>query len=163
VMKVSGASVVVERLWRRVTVPAIREFKRIARREKSLLDVSPRIFEQILALLIYAEGADVYVTPPSKDGGFDVVASKFRRCGRRDVLFAEAKRYKNPVGLAEAQRLSGVASRYRPDFMILAAATTITRGAKSCAWTWRRCERPWRFLYCTAIGTRRRWSIPMVG
>ena len=79
------------------------------RRPESLLELSPRTFEQFVAELVSRLGIeDVILTPEKGDGGRDVIGTT-RVLGMTLILAFECKRYRpeNPVPIQYARALLG--------------------------------------------------------
>jgi hypothetical protein len=85
----------------------------VAREPKERFKINPRVFEELVAELFDKLGYAVTLTPPTRDGGRDVIAEREDFEGRR-ILQIECKRYApdNKVGIDVAQRLVGVVVGY---------------------------------------------------
>ncbi len=90
----------------------------IARNPEMLREISPREFEGVVAELLAANGYHVQLTPPTRDGGYDVMAVRKDALGMETTTLVECKRYaqgrKVPVsvvrGLYGVKSLLGVSS-----------------------------------------------------
>jgi restriction system protein len=105
--------------------------ERVSQEPAVLYSVSPRTFEQIVAELLSRQGYDVQLTPPSKDGGFDMYAAK--RDGLGEFLFlVECKQYapEHRVGVHVVRSLHGVLSVERATAAAVVTTSYFTRGAR---------------------------------
>jgi restriction system protein len=100
---------------------------------RHLSEMSWREFEELVGNLLEAEGWAVDVTRPSRDGGFDVRATK-----SDDVLgdltsLWQAKRYRDPnkVRLHEVRELSAVREEIRASKAMIVTTSRLTRDAIS--------------------------------
>jgi len=103
----------------------------VSREPSVLYSVSPRTFEQIVAELLSRQGYDVQLTPPSKDGGFDMYAAK--RDGLGEFLFlVECKQYapEHRVGVHVVRSLHGVLTVERATAAAVVTTSYFTRGAR---------------------------------
>lgn len=75
-----------------------------------LIDLTPREFEELVASVFEAEGYDVSVTPPTRDGGVDIFVERSNRLGLPEQWIVECKRYSEsrPVGVELVRQLVGV-------------------------------------------------------
>ncbi len=98
---------------------------------KTALAKSSRKFEELVAELLEKQGYSVKLTPPSKDGGFDMYAAKHEVLGQF-LYFVECKRYAPPnkVGVQVVRALHGVVQQQRANAGIIATTSFFTRGAK---------------------------------
>ncbi|BDG82328.1 MULTISPECIES: restriction endonuclease [Bacillus] len=92
----------------------------------TLLSLSPREFEYLIAKLYKSLGYNVQLTPPSNDGGKDVVAEN-QEIGRKERLFIECKRYKKNVGVEKARALVGSITHVKATKGVLIGAKGFTR------------------------------------
>ncbi|HEX6715621.1 MAG TPA: restriction endonuclease [Pyrinomonadaceae bacterium] len=74
-----------------------------------LLNLQPRQFECLIERLYDSMGYDTELTPPRKDGGRDVKASK-EQPGRLERLLVESKRHSGTIGVGVVRQLNGVVS-----------------------------------------------------
>lgn len=95
---------------------------------EALFRLSPRDLEVLVAALYRELGYDVELTPPSRDGGRDVIARKVTP-GRSEVVEIECKAHTAPVGVEIARQLQGVISRDRANRGVLVTTSRFTRGA----------------------------------
>lgn len=94
-----------------------------------LFRLSPRDLELLAAALYRKLGYTVQVTPPSRDGGRDVIAIR-QIAGQREVVNIECKTHTSPVGVGYVRQLRGVVERYSVNRGILITIGTFTRGAR---------------------------------
>lgn len=105
--------------------------ERVLQEPSVLYSVSPRTFEQIVAELLSRQGYDVQLTPPSKDGGFDMYAAK--RDGLGEFLFlVECKQYapEHRVGVHVVRSLHGVLTLERATAAAIVTTSYFTKGAR---------------------------------
>lgn len=106
--------------------------KQLAADPRQLYLLQPRKFEELVAELLHDMGSDVQLTPESKDGGRDVLASITTPFGNLLVI-VECKRYAEhrKVGAAIVERfLWTVDRRDRASFGILATTSSFTHDAR---------------------------------
>jgi RNA polymerase sigma factor (sigma-70 family) len=98
---------------------------------KTVYGLSPRQFEELVAALLDEQGYEVRLTPPSRDGGFDMYAAK--KDGLGEFLYlVECKRYRlsRPVGVNVVRQLHGVAQSLKASAGIVVTTSRFTRGAR---------------------------------
>lgn len=103
--------------------------------DKELLySVTPREFEQIVERVFNDAGFETVLTPASRDGGKDIIATKYVM-GKPVVFYIECKRYgrEQKVGVAVVQRLYGVQTDDKINKAILVTTSRFTSGAKRFA------------------------------
>lgn len=107
-------------------------FHRLARRPQDLFEISPREFEQVVAELLADSGYKVELTPPTRDGGYDIVARQDGPDGEMCIL-VETKRYRRDrkVGVELVRSLFGTLADREADRAILVASSGFTSGARS--------------------------------
>ncbi|MFF1819714.1 restriction endonuclease [Kribbella sp. NPDC058245] len=98
----------------------------------ALYDVSPRELERLVAALYRELGYAVQLTPPSRDGGRDVVARRMSP-GRTELIEIECKAHTAAVGVEIARQLQGVVARSGASRGVLVAIGRFTRGAVAAA------------------------------
>lgn len=93
--------------------------------------LSSRQFEELTAELLTKLGYDVQLTPPSKDGGFDMYAAKRDDVGRF-LYLVECKRYTPPhkVGIGVIRSLYGVVQKENANAGLVVTSSFFTEGAK---------------------------------
>jgi restriction system protein len=100
---------------------------------EALFQLSPRELEALSAALYRELGYTVELTPPSRDGGRDVIAAK-QIPGQREVVEIECKAHTSPVGVSYVRQLRGVIERLGANRGILITISRFTRGAhEECA------------------------------
>lgn len=108
------------------------ELLRILESEPELLRELPsRKFEEVVAELLSRQGYMTELTPPSKDGGFDMYAA--RKDGVVGILFlVECKRYvpPNKVGVEIVRALHGTVDEKNATGGIVVTTSFFTKGAK---------------------------------
>jgi restriction endonuclease Mrr len=95
-----------------------------------------RRFEEVLAEIWAGLGWEAVLTPPSKDGGFDIRAIR-NASGMCLCYLVEAKAYRpdRPVGIAAVRHLYGVVERERASHGVIATTSRFTRDAQAEAAT----------------------------
>lgn len=83
-------------------------------------------FERELARLYRLNGYEVIETPPSGDGGIDLIISSAET--PRQIV--QCKRHSSPVGVGSARDLFGALTASRYDRAILASVSGFTRGTR---------------------------------
>jgi restriction system protein len=93
--------------------------------------LSPREFEEVVASFYEEQGWHVTLTPPSKDGGKDIIIVKKDEAGTR-LCLVECKRWspERPVGVEIVRQLYGVVERETATSGILVTTSRFTRGAR---------------------------------
>lgn len=94
-----------------------------------LLNESARTFEHLVERLYAAQDYVTSLTPPSKDGGRDIIAVR-EAAGRRQKIYIECKRWKNNVGVPIVRALLGVVHDGRATSGICVTASDLTARAK---------------------------------
>lgn len=94
------------------------------------LELGSRRFEEILAKIWTGLGWQTFLTPPTRDGGFDIRAIRDAN-GICLCYLVEAKAYRpdRPVGIATVRHLYGVVERERATHGVIATTSTFTRDA----------------------------------
>lgn len=103
----------------------------IAQDRNLIYNISPREFEEVIERLFQNEGFETELTQATRDGGRDIIATKFEM-GKPIVFYIECKRYgsKNSVGVNIVRSLYGVQSSDRVNKSILVTTGHVTRGAR---------------------------------
>jgi len=104
--------------------------KYLTKHPEKMRDMTPRKFEELLASLYKNLGYKTTLTPPSKDGGFDILAARRDDVGQTITLI-EAKKYSedNKVGVEIVRGLHGVVDAERATRGIVATTSFFTKGA----------------------------------
>jgi restriction system protein len=95
---------------------------------EALFRLSPRELEVLAAALYRELGYTVELTPPSRDGGRDVVARK-QTPGQREVVDIECKTHTSAIGVEYIRHLRDVAHRDNANRGVLITISRFTRGA----------------------------------
>ena len=98
---------------------------------KLLYELSPRLFEQVVAEMLSRLGYEVTLTPASRDGGKDIYAASRNHLGSF-LYIVECKKYApdNLVGVALVRQLYGVVQAEKATAGILATTSFFTKDAK---------------------------------
>ena len=100
-----------------------------------LTRLTPREFEELVASLFEAEGYEVSVTPPTRDGGVDIFVERSNRLGLPDQWIVECKRYSEdrPVGVELVRELVGVRHVLNARNAVLVTSSRFTKEAQRVA------------------------------
>jgi len=96
---------------------------------EALFRLSPRDLEILVAVLYRKLGYIVELTPPTRDGGRDVIATKVVP-GQSERVEIECKTHSSPVGVEIARQLQGVVASSGANRGVLVAIGSFTRGAR---------------------------------
>lgn len=105
--------------------------KHLAREPRSVYQLPPRKFEELIAKLLEDQGCEVTLTKQTRDGGYDILGRM--TTGPAPLLFlAECKRYAegNPVGVEVVRSLYGVTEMQRVNFGMIVTSSSFTRDAR---------------------------------
>jgi hypothetical protein len=104
----------------------------LARHPEKMHEMSPRKFEELVAALFSAKGYDVELTPPTRDGGFDMRAFHRSSIGTFLTLI-ECKRYglKRPVSVDVVRGLYGVTENAGANAGLIVTTSSFTKDARS--------------------------------
>ncbi len=108
--------------------------KYLKKHPKALYKIKPRQFEELVAEILASYKWDVQLTPPVKDGGYDIFAiSKDIKPGLQSSWIIECKKYQpeHKVGVDIVRALYGVKSDLRVANALLATTSYFTKGAKA--------------------------------
>lgn len=107
---------------------------KIIQNQDAVYDISPREFEELVAELFRQQGFDVELTPATRDGGCDIIASKTMG-SLPFMLIIECKKYslQNPVGVSLVRSLLGVQSDRKANKAVLVTSSRFTKSAKEFA------------------------------
>lgn len=96
--------------------------------------ITDRQFEELVAEIFHRNGYNVELTPPKKDGGKDVIATR-NDGGVPICLYIECKRYDpgDPVGVGIVRAVSGVRNHDRVNKAIVVTTSRFTRDAMKFA------------------------------
>lgn len=106
--------------------------RRLAKQPELMRELSPEKFEKLIAELLMDKGYEVQLTPPSKDGGRDILAIRRDDVGSALTL-VECKRYaeSNKVGVDIVRGLYGVVTAENATTGLIATTSYFTSGAKA--------------------------------
>lgn len=97
-----------------------------------LLDLSSRQFEHLVERLYESMGYETWLTPPTRDGGRDVVA-KIDESARQEFLLIECKRYADAVDVGIVRELYGVVNSEKANRGVLITSGRFTPDAQKFA------------------------------
>ena len=105
--------------------------ERIRANPEELYSLPPRKFEELVADILGARGYEITLTPPSKDGGFDMFAARKDDLGSF-LYLVECKRYapSHKVGVSVVRSLHGVVQQQQANAGIVITSSFFTKGAK---------------------------------
>jgi len=106
----------------------------LASNPETILDLAPIDFERLIAELLRRDGMNVQLTPPTRDGGRDILAWSTRSTGRLMQLI-ECKRHDRArkVGVATLRALFGVVEAERAASATLVTTSSFTPAARQFA------------------------------
>lgn len=90
--------------------------------------LSSRDFEHLVEQLYDRMGYETMLTPPSFDGGYDIVASKVDK-GLKTTILIDAKHYREPVGVEIARQMQGTLASQGASKGVIVTTSKFTRGA----------------------------------
>ena len=101
---------------------------------EEMYNLSPREFEELVAELFSKQGFDVELTPETRDGGCDIIATK-NIGGLPFMLLIECKKYAkgNPVGVSLVRSLLGVQGDRKANKAVLVTTSRFTKSARDFA------------------------------
>lgn len=110
-------------------------YENIAENREVLNQIPPRLFEELIGDLFKRMGYDTELTAMSRDGGYDIIATKSSIPGiKPETFLIQCKRYSKPVGESAIRELAGlVAYRDKPARGMLVTSSNFTRGAVEIA------------------------------
>ena len=88
--------------------------KTLPRAERSpanFTEMSGIEFEDYVKKLLESKGWEVEATPPTRDGGVDLIARRDDEIGLESILYVQCKNYASPVGVDVVRELNGVLPR----------------------------------------------------
>jgi len=106
--------------------------KSLKRQPDSVFQLSSRQFEELIAVLLLDQGWDVELTPPTRDGGRDILA--YLHTGISRVLcLVEVKRYHRDrcVGVGMVRELYGVLHDNGASQAMIVTTSSFTAGARA--------------------------------
>lgn len=104
----------------------------LVKHPKALNNIQPRQFEELIAEILLSFGWEVQLTPPTKDGGYDIFAISKDTAGVKTSWIIECKRYaqERKVGVEIARSLYGVKLDLRVANAMLATTSRFTKGVQ---------------------------------
>lgn len=104
---------------------------RILQDNAEAYNLSPREFEKLVAEVFRRQGYNVELTPTTRDGGCDIIATRNIN-GLPFMLLIECKRYgrKNHVGVQLIRSLLGVQSDRKANKAVLVTTSSFTQDAR---------------------------------
>lgn len=102
----------------------------LAARPEDLYNISPRKFEELIAELLRREGMKTVLTPPTRDGGRDVLVTSSSVIGEH-LFLVECKRYapNRPVDVSIVRELFGVLGHERATGALIVTSSYFTKAA----------------------------------
>jgi restriction system protein len=97
---------------------------------EALRGLTPRQLEQLVARLYTEMGYECELTPPTKDGGWDVSA-KAERPGQREYRVIDCAHYTGTVPIMKVRAILGVANKERATSAVLLTTGRISRTARA--------------------------------
>jgi restriction system protein len=107
--------------------------------KQTLLDMTSRDFELLVAYLYKKKGYEVTVTKRTRDGGYDVLAEKFSD-REQERLHIECKRHEINIGVPIARQVLGTLNIANATKAVVVASTEFTKSAISEAHQSKRLE-----------------------
>lgn len=113
---------------------ACRKVERILENSSKIYDISPREFEELVAYVFSTQGYNVELTPATRDGGYDIIATR-NISGIPYMILIECKKYSasHKVGVQLVRSLLGVQSDKKANKAILVTTSRFTKGARKIA------------------------------
>jgi len=110
-------------------------FSYLRKHPEALYATSPRTFEEIMASIFRNQGYNVELTPPSKDGGYDLIAVQHNNLTGSQVYLVECKKYApdHKVNVGIVRGLYGIVCSEDVTKGIIITTSSFTRGAKEFA------------------------------
>ena len=109
--------------------------KRVVFDLSRIQEMPPRHFEDLVAGVLQDSGYTVELTPLTRDGGYDIVASRqssLLGLGPERIL-VQCKRWRNPVGIESVRELVFLKSHTGVSRVVLVTTSRFTSGAKRVA------------------------------
>lgn len=106
----------------------------LSRHPELMYKLDPRNFEELVAELLSRQGYKPTLTPRTRDGGYDIMAT--RRDGLGEHLYlVECKRYapENKVGVAQVRGIYGVAKAHAANKAVLVTTSSFSCDALAFA------------------------------
>lgn len=116
-------------------MPAPNRMEELAAKPDRLLDLTPREFEEVVAELLAAFGWRVSLTPPSRDGGYDILGIHEALPGLDVSWLVECKKYApdRAISVMLVRELLGVTSHLGIPNGLIVTTARFTRDAQALA------------------------------
>ena len=103
----------------------------IAQNRDLIYTISSREFEEVIEKLLQDEGFETKLTSPTRDGGRDIIATKYE-IGKPIVFYIECKKYgrRNRVGVSIVRALFGVQTSDQINKSFLVTTGHVTSDAR---------------------------------
>jgi len=88
--------------------------RRAERFPTNFTEMSGIEFEEYVKKLLENKGWEVEATPPTRDGGIDLIARRYDEMGLDSILYVQCKNHAYPVGVDVVRELNGVLPRQSP-------------------------------------------------
>lgn len=113
---------------------ACRNIDRVLLNKNAVYDISPRELEELVAEVFSQQGYDVELTPQTRDGGCDIIATR-NISGIPYMVIIECKRYSegHKVDVQLVRSLLGVQSDRKANKAILVTSSLFTKDAREFA------------------------------
>lgn len=113
---------------------ACANIERVLRDKEAIYDITPREFEELVAEVFSQQGYNVEITPATRDGGCDIIATK-EISGIPYMILIECKKYsaRHKVDVQLVRSLLGVQSDRKANKAILVTSSLFTRDARQFA------------------------------
>lgn len=107
---------------------------RVIDNTEAIYNLTPREFEELVAELFKQQDFEIELTPKTRDGGYDIIATK-NIGGLPFMLLIECKKYskENPVGVSLVRSLLGVQSDRKANKAVLVTTSRFTKSARQFA------------------------------
>lgn len=109
---------------------ACRNIERVMKNRNVIYDISPREFEELVAEVFMQQGYDTEITPQTRDGGCDIIATRNIN-GIPYMVIIECKKYRegHKVDVQLVRSLLGVQSDRKANKAILVTTSLFTKDA----------------------------------
>lgn len=106
-----------------------------AKNPETLFSLPSRKFEELVAAIFRNNKFEVELTPPTRDGGVDIIAVERSILTGKSVHLIECKRYArhNKVGISVVQRLAGVVHQRQATKGLVVTTSSFTQDAQAAA------------------------------
>lgn len=129
-LRTEGA--VPNQLTKIINVVTVELIDYLKKHPEALYEIKPRQFEELIAEILASYGWQIQLTPPTKDGGYDIFAiSKDISTGVKTSWIIECKKYspQNKVSVDIIRALYGIKSNLRVANALIATTSYFTKGA----------------------------------